>query len=211
MRLIIKKTDHFVDLNSNITAINIENGRIYRELALNFNENIEIYDGDNLIDITKMASIISNPFQISLNEKKMLISMYKDLNSDIHDEERILVSKIEQSFIEFMDKLVMDIDYPIDYNETVDTTKLFQAFEVKFQEVDTSNYIELLISYIKLCVILCKSRLIFTFNLLSLLSIEEYELFLKEIELMDVYIVDFGMFKCDNINVHYIDSDWFII
>ena len=211
MRLFIKKSDYHIDIVNSITSFIIDNNIVYRELALNFNENIEIYDNEVFVELDKKTLVVYNPFQIELNEKKMIATMYKELQNNIHDEERIVLSNIENNFLQLVEKLSLEIDFPINYNESIDMNKLFQSFDVKFQTPEPENYLELVVSYLRLCSNLLKIKYIFSFGLLQLLSKDEIKLLQKELELMDLLLVDFSTSTSLNKNVYYVDKDWFIV
>lgn len=57
----------------------------YRQLTFNINDEIVFSINNEIFDISKFGLIIQNPFCISLNEKKLLNSLYKEL------EEKLLI------------------------------------------------------------------------------------------------------------------------
>ncbi|MCR4661804.1 MAG: type II-A CRISPR-associated protein Csn2 [Clostridia bacterium] len=211
MRLFIKKSDYYIDIDSSITAFEIKDSIIFRELSFNLFNNVELYENDNFINLEKSSTIIYNPFQITLNEKKLLNYLYKDLISKIKDDDRKYFLNIENNFFSLMDDIIENIDYPIEYSDSTDFTKLFQSFDVKFKEGDVDNYLELLVSYLKICNILLKVKYVFSFNLLNLLSKKEQNLLMKELDIIGVILIDFSISSEKDIMLHYVEDDWFTI
>lgn len=87
------------------------------------------------------------------------------------------------------------VDYPFEYEEKVNISKLLLAFDVKFPEINYSNYLNLICDYFKLYSIYCKTKIIISFGLLSLINDDEIKLLEKELLYNDLVLIDISY--CD--------------
>lgn len=210
----IESLNKTILFDTSIKCLKFNNQLNYKEISLNLVNEIIFSINDSTIDLEKYGLIIYNPFQISLNDKKIITAMYKELEKNCHNENNIaLIQQVEGKSFELFNNLLLDFDYQFEYNEEIDLIKLFSSFNLKFPEVEYSNYVELLTNYIKLNSIFNKSKIVVSFGTLSLLSKEELILFEKELAYNDIVMLDIS-FVGDRIIENkdlVIDEDWCII
>lgn len=210
----IESLNKTILFDTSIKCLKFNNQLNYKEISLNLINEIIFSINDSTVDLEKYGLIIYNPFQISLNDKKIITAMYKELEKNCHNENNIaLIQQIESKSFELFNNLLLDFDYTFEYNEEIDLIKLFSSFNLKFPEVEYSNYVELLTNYIKLNSIFNKSKIVVSFGTLSLLSKEELILFEKELAYNDIVMLDIS-FVGDRIIENkdlVIDEDWCII
>ena len=210
----IESLNKTILFDTSIKCLKFNNQLNYKEISLNLVNEIIFSINDSTVDLEKYGLIIYNPFQISLNDKKIIIAMYKELEKNCHNENNIaLIQQIESKSFELFNNLLLDFDYTFEYNEEIDLIKLFSSFNLKFPEVEYSNYVELLTNYIKLNSTFNKSKIVVSFGTLSLLSKEELILFEKELAYNDIAMLDIS-YVGDRIIENkdlVIDEDWCII
>lgn len=210
----IESLNKTILFDTSIKCLKFNNQLNYKEISLNLVNEIIFSINDLAVDLEKYGLIIYNPFQISLNDKKIITAMYKELEKNCRSENNIaLIQQIESKSFELFNNLLLDFDYTFEYNEEIDLIKLFSSFNLKFPEVEYSNYVELLTNYIKLNSIFNKSKIVVSFGTLSLLSKEELILFEKELAYNDIVMLDIS-YVGDGIIENkdlVIDEDWCII
>ena len=210
----IESLNKTILFDTSIKCLKFNNQLNYKEISLNLVNEIIFSINDSTVDLEKYGLIIYNPFQISLNDKKIITAMYKELEKNCHNENNIaLIQQIESKSFELFNNLLLDFDYTFEYNEEIDLIKLFSSFNLKFTEFEYSNYVELLTNYIKLNSTFNKSKIVVSFGTLSLLSKEELILFEKELAYNDIAMLDIS-YVGDRIIENkdlVIDEDWCII
>ncbi len=144
-----------IELGENeINVITIENvsdyrsivGDLYR-LSNNNDGRIVISSGNGEEAFSKVSETIINPFSVSLNSKKILNSVYKE----IYD---IGIDKYVKDFINlsdqvrvFIDKMINCVPYELQYLDNITIQDYLKVFDVKFDETDM-GFLEHLIIYI---------------------------------------------------------------
>ncbi len=144
-----------IELGENeINVITIENvsdyrsivGDLYR-LSNNNDGRIVISSGKGEEAFSKVSETIINPFSVSLNSKKILNSVYKE----IYD---IGIDKYVKDFINlsdqvrvFVDKMINCVPYELQYLDNITIQDYLKVFDVKFDETDM-GFLEHLIIYI---------------------------------------------------------------
>ena len=196
--------------NTNINIIRFNNPKEYREFSQNVFENIVFSINNNVVDLNKYGMIIYNPFELNINDKKILNLVYKKLEKYIEDEERMIISKIEQESLKLFEKLSLNIDVSIDYNDSMDLNKLFGSFDIKISN-DNMSFLEKIVQYVKLNVELFNIKIIISFGLLSLLEQQEIDLLNIELLQYGVVLVDAQYNINENNNSLYVEGDWCII
>lgn len=196
--------------NTNINIIRFNNPKEYREFSQNVFENIVFSINNNVVDLNKYGMIIYNPFELNINDKKIQNLVYKKLEKYIEDDERMIISKIEQESLKLFEKLSLNIDVSIDYNDSIDITKLFGSFDIKISD-DNMSFLEKIVQYVKLNVELFNIKIIISFGLLSLLEQQEIDLLNIELLQYGVVLVDAQYNINENDNSLYVEGDWCII
>lgn len=144
-----------IELGENeINVITIENvsdyrsivGDLYR-LSNNNDGRIVISSGKGEEAFSKVSEAIINPFSVSLNSKKILNSVYKeiyDIAIDKHVKDFINLSDQVRVFI---DKMINCVPYELQYLDNITIQDYLKVFDVKFDETDM-GFLEHLIIYI---------------------------------------------------------------
>lgn len=211
MSIYLKDFNCRCDLQKAITKICFEDPKMYRNFFSNISERIIISNNDGAINIKKKCLIISDPFNIELNDKKIITELYKLMKISMSDEQIKMLMEIESNMISLLEEVILAMDCNIDYGSDFDATKLFSLFQVCFKKVEYNNFLEFLIDYIKINIEIYDIDIVITNRLISILTEEEYQLLKKELILLECKVIDFEI-KDNSINNDYlIDNDWCII
>ena len=210
IKVFINSINVKVELDDNIKSIQIENPIVYRKIMMDFEEEVIVSYNDAIID-DKHILLLNDPFNINLNDSRLIKALYKNLESKIFDGERQIIFNIENNFFELIDSLNLKIDSNIEYDETVDLLKLFAAFNVKLREFSYETYIDNLIDYIRLYIDLTNTQIILSFNLLKILSNDEIEILRCELKNFNLYLLDLSIEETKDIKSIVSDSDFCIL
>lgn len=195
--------------------INIENASYYNSLVKSlFIEDTEMFiysNNNNCIDYNKETLFINDLYTTSTNNKKILNSLYKRINSNppssICNDELI---RINNAILEIMKKIEIDINLDVEYDTEIDLISLLSLYKFSFKDDYDSNVTKF-ITYIKANLEVKNFSLIISLNLLSLFNNEELELLKKEFELLGLCLININLcIKEKNNLVEYItiDSDF---
>lgn len=212
-KLFLKSLNQLIEFENPVKRLRFISKDNYRQMAFNFNEEIVFSINNEIIDISKYGLVLQNPFSISLNEKKLLNGLYKELEAKINEKSIIKLSSIEKEAFEMFNDILNDIEYPFEYEEKINVNKFLGTFDIKFPEIDYSNYLNLICDYVKLYSIYCKTKIIISFGLLSLINDDEVKLFEKELAYNDLILLDVSYFGDEQRKEKdlIIDDEWCII
>lgn len=187
-KLFIKPINRAIELKNQITRISIENVNVYRNLAFNYEDNF-IYSIDNLpLKIEKDVLMIINPLNISLNESKLIKLLYKNLEISKSNDYSEEIKLFEVKLMELIEKITENSVIPINYNERIDIQKIFSSIGLSYME--SEDYLENVINYIKLYNEYFNSSLVISFGLVNLLNKNEQELLNLELVHLQIKLVD---------------------
>lgn len=195
-----------------ILTIQFENPIIFRNLHYTLEEELEFSDENSLLVFDSSVYILSDIFELSLKDKKIVNALYKKLENSISTvvEEKIIDMK--HQFVNILEDLSMNLDFSIQYNEDFSFSKVLSLFQVDFEEFDKKNYLEHLVSFFKIVSELLNLDLFISFGISTHLTKEEYIRLKKELSIQNIYILDL----CYTPIIHQknsllVDSDWCII
>ena len=130
----------------------------------------------------------------------------KYINSNL--QEHILL--IENEIFKLFDELSYQTNYDLNYDGEIDINKILGMYQLNLKENKNYNYLECLVNYIRLNVELNNYSLIISFGLIRVLTKKELELLKKELQLLNISIVDIIIDINNNNKISYlnIDSEW---
>ena len=136
----------------------IENPRVMTNVILNTIDNAKSYskillienDGED-IPSTKYE-LITSPFTISLNSKKILGSALKDIEASICDNYFDKFQEINTDILNLLDQAILDLPYDISFDCIKDIKDLIKICDITFEEKQLS-LLEKITNYIKLEII----------------------------------------------------------
>lgn len=199
-----------ISLKYGINSLTFENPAIYRDVYYNTLENIKILDGVNECTSSKLI-IIKDLLNLSINDKKNLTYLFKLSNIVLKEKYESEYLNIIMNLKELLSNLTDSIDLNIEFDE-VDTSKLFQAFNLKYSD-ENLNYIENVLSYISIINAINSPKLFITFNLMNYITEDEYKLLEKELLIKQIIILDISLNLIKNFsdNIFNVDDNYCII
>lgn len=174
---------------------------------------IFLSDADKKMNVSKEAVVVINPFDISLNDKKIVTQVYKDLMKISSEELTEQKSIVLQNIIQYFDDLIIKNPYPLTYNIDADEIALFKMYHLGFDE-ESLGFLDKLVEYMKLIHSVCGIKVFFFINLKNYISKEDYDLIWKTIQYEDICMINFENHEDYTITAeksYLIDKDWCII
>ena len=211
-KIFVKPLNYLIDFDKAIKTLKFNSAKNYRDFTFNLYESLIFSIDNEEMKLDSDALVIKNPFEIDLNEKKIITAIYKKLQSNINDSQQIYIQNIEVNAFKLFDELLEDVDYHLQYNEEIDINKLFSNFSISFPEIDYNNYLELLSTYCSLHAIYNKVKIIISFGALNLLTKEEISILEKELDINNLVMLDitYNSIEIDEKNL-FIDDEWCIL
>lgn len=205
-KILIKSANKVINVNETITKICFSNVEVFRNLCFNMNDEI-IFSEDNIVlDNEKSIIKIYDSFKLELNNRKNLNNLYKELYATLNEEQIKEYNNIEINLQEYIENVVQNVDYPINYKYSFAFNDLLSMFDVKFKTMEYKNFLEYILSFIKICYELNKSKLIISINLMSYFSEDEEKLLKKELNILQIPLIDLSLKEKNNFD-YYFDED----
>lgn len=166
MKLIHMGYNLEISLEENrVTVISVENPNAYANILGDFWRQIHGEEGKIILsengkikNISKEMDCIFNPFSLDCNDKKIINKLYQELkeqaNTMLVNESTVLNAAI----VGYLDKLIMQVPYALEYNLEFDILNLLKIFGVKV-EVSGSDLLERIVEYMQVLNRICGTRL----------------------------------------------------
>lgn len=185
LKFIINEENFKLDFG--INTLIVKNAEIFRTIYNDLSTYIKILDG---IDECQQSAIfyIKEPLSIAINDKKNLTYLFKSMAKFIKETHEEEYNKLITEFKMLFNNISDEIDGSIEFEE-VDINKLFQSFNVKYQE-EQSSFIEEFITYIDVEYKVNKIKLFISYNLHNYLTNEEYKQISKELRIKQIVLLD---------------------
>lgn len=198
MRLVNKEYNVDVILEENkVSVFSLENTRMYSEwlksLWNQYSGNIGEFilsEGTKELNISKVMDVVFNPFQLSLNNAKILKGLYKEIEelsvSSLYEKKAIM----NQHILEYWQQVELLVDYPLDYSLEVPVSNLLKLFNFKI-DIECSSLLENLVNYIQLMHRICRINVFCFVNLKLYLSCEDLTNLYKTCFYEEVFLILF--------------------
>lgn len=197
-----------------IYCINIENRLYYLNLLNSFvnnnTDNIFYIEDNKSIEFYKKSICITDIFNISPNSKKIINSLYKRINDEIIDQNsKENIQLINKNIIEMLENISLNLNLSVEYELDLDISKILSLYKFTFKE-DQEELKTKIITYIKANMEICNLSFVVMFNILQLLDDSDLELVQKELELLNISIINInfvGKSRRNSIDYLTIDDD----
>lgn len=175
--------------------------------------NFVLSEQDAIINLSKVAKIIVNPFIIDCNEKRIQQKLYQELTDEMNETMIERTVYLQGEIITYLEELIKSVSYPLGFDIEENMTGLLKMCHV---EIDDQGevLVEKIMNYIKVLKQFCNIQIIFFVNLkayLSQLELEElykYTFYEKiNLILMENCVKE----KLENENICILDRDLCII
>ncbi len=187
MKLVNTTYDLTIELEEEtVQVLIIENPKILSAMLQELHQQIYGGDGnyvlsnnDKIIKIAKKTSLILEPLSITCGDKKIISKIYDELSMCVEDQLLEDKVKINQEVISYIDNVIRQVPYPLEYNLEIETESLLKLVGVRM-EVNETDLCEKVAEYIKVMSAVCKCELIIFLNLKMYFTKEELELLYKQ-------------------------------
>ncbi len=165
----------------------------------------------DVIEVNQKLECIINPFDLDVNKKKIINKLYALIKQEvIMSELMVEMGEAYHKFIEIINKIEGNVDYPLSYRDDIDINNFLKFMDVKLQ-LDEGSVLEKIVDYTKILHELMRYDIIVLVNIQSYLSHKELEELLKyafyeEIHFLFIESIDRGNIN-DNIKKVIIDKD----
>lgn len=161
-----------------------------------------ISEDDKELRLEKVAEIITDPFHIDLNNRKILARIYQDIIEDIQDKQLEALINLKGQLESFVIDACDQSAYALTYDSVQDFSNFLKLYNVRIDE-EESDIINRLISYVRLSHQVLGTKLFFFVNLKAYLSEQMMTDFYQSIQYEKVYAVMIERFEspkkeCEN-------------
>lgn len=197
-RLKIKGIEKEFHIESgNIYDIQIESNTFYHQLVLGLiNEDSDMFslsENFNSLDFQKECLFISDILTISPNNKKILNALYKRIQEKfLTNENKELLLNINEKFLSLLEQISLDVNLETDYLTDISINDVLSLYKLSFKEGE-EDFLNKIITYIKANQEIKKLSTIITLNFLPLLKENEILLLQKELELLNLTMINFNI------------------
>lgn len=203
--------------NKRVTEWIIESPELFSQYLIELSLQIDgesgrfvLSENDKEMDFSKYATIILNPLEISLNDKKIISKVYSQLKEIAVNETYYMRTKeVLSLFQQYLLELEYNCDVMLHINEDVDLQGIFKLFGIKIEE-DPLSFFERLLEYIRIQNVILGKMLIILVNIRSYLTeqqLKDFFLFIQYNEIEVLMIESFQRDFTNATNKYIIDKD----
>ena len=148
-----------------------------------------ISKADEELKFSKMGSLVFNPYEIDVNDKKVINRIYQELNDIAINDYIENTNKIKTEIVDYMETIINTVSYPLLYNMDIEIGMLLKLLSTKIDD-SYETMLDKLISYVKLYHQVLSTKLFVFVGLKQYLSDEEIISFYDNLKYEDVYLLD---------------------
>lgn len=198
MRLMIKDFQYEIEfLENQINVLVIEDPKLFTGILRDVWNQVNGGDGRLLLSengkevgFGKTVEVVFNPFQLDINNRKMVSALYKDLSEAAKDSMLIETAELNADFLRYFDGLIEIYPYPVTYDDQIEVSELFKAFKVRFDD-SSDSLAEFVMNYFRMVSQVLGVRLFVFVGVKQYFSREELSflyqsLFYEKIFLLDI-------------------------
>lgn len=182
MKLVYPEYQLELPLRENqITVLSVENPKIYAELTGDLwrqsqgEEGVFILsDKEKIIPISKELACIFNPFSLECNDKKVINKLYGELKEQAEENLSCESAKINRDILDYLDKVLMQVPYSLEYDVDLDFISLLKIYGVKIENL-SGTLLEKIVEYIKVLNRICHVKIFAFIGLKQYLTVNELE------------------------------------
>lgn len=139
------------------------------------------------LDISKYVEIITDPFAVDLNGRKIIDKLYTELN-ELSKTEMMYTKTLQlaQHIQEYLLDLESNTNHILQFNSEIDITGLLKTMDVKIEDY-TEKFFERLVCYIKNVIGVLSVKVFVFINLRSYLTDNQMEELIQEITYQEVH------------------------
>lgn len=189
MKLVYKDMEKHINFVENTAYVLIvENKRYFREMVMQMQQagmgvesNWVLSKDGKEIKFDKIAELILDPINVNCNTRKLLTSLYNEIEKEALDSYNFVqTSFVKSEILKFIDDMIQKVDYPFLSVDDFTITDLFKAVNVHF-DMQNSDFLERLVNYVQVCARFQKTELFVFVNLKTYLTAKEIEAFYRDL------------------------------
>ena len=206
MKIINKNWQRKIEIEDNIIyTLVFENKKYYRENIIELinqdkgNEGSYILSNDNKeISFDKNSYIITDIFNIDINNKKVLSKIYSSLLREIV-EDVSSYNKLSTNIRVYFEKLIFNSSLEIEQGEEIDMSSLLKLGDFKIH-VENDDILEKFLKFLKVLSELCSYKIIFVVGLHTVFTQDEIIEIYKEVCLNKINIINIEYQQFNNLS-----------
>ena len=206
MKIINKNWQRKIEIEDNIIyTLVFENKKYYRENIIELinqhkgNEGSYIFSNDNkAISFEKNSYIITDIFNIDINNKKVLSKIYSSLLEEIV-EDISSYNELSTNIRVYFEKLIFNSSLEIEQGEEIDMSSLLKLGDFKIH-VENDDILEKFVKFLKVLTELCGYKIIFVVGLHTVFTQEEIIEIYKEVCLNKINIINIEYQQFNNLS-----------
>jgi len=189
MKMIYYDYNIEIDLNyGEISSIAIENSIVLdhfvRDLYNSINkkeDKIHILDNFERIDYIKITDLIFSPIGLTYDKRDVQRKLIQNILGEIEESDlSYKFTEICSEFLENVDKIKMNCEYDIDFDENFEMYKLMQCFDIHLQE-PSGTFVERLVEYISVMSKLMEKQVFILVGCNGYMDEKDYDLLQKHV------------------------------
>lgn len=189
MKMIYYDYNIEIDLNyGEISSIAIENSIVLdhfvRDLYNSINkkeDKIHILDNFERIDYIKITDLIFSPIGLTYDKRDVQRKLIQNILAEIEESDlSYKFTEICSEFLENVDKIKMNCEYDIDFDENFEMYKLMQCFDIHLQE-PAGTFAERLVEYISVMSKLMEKQIFILVGCNAYMDEKDYDLLQKHV------------------------------
>ena len=206
MKIINKNWQRKIEIEDNIIyTLVFENKKYYRENIIELinqhkgNEGSYILSNDNKeILFDKNSYIITDIFNIDINNKKVLSKIYSLLLKEIV-EDISSYNELSTNIRVYFEKLIFNSSLEIEHGEEIDISSLLKLGDFKIY-VENDDILEKFVKFLKVLSELCGYKIIFVVGLHTVFTQDEIIEIYKEVCLNKINIINIEYQQFNNLS-----------
>ena len=206
MKIINKNWQRKIEVEDNIIyTLVFENKKYYRENIIELinqhkgNEGSYILSNDNKeISFDKNSYIITDIFNIDINNKKVLSKIYSSLLKEIV-EDISNYNELSTNIRVYFEKLIFNSSLEIEQGEEIDMSSLLKLGDFKVH-VENDDILEKFVKFLKVLTELCGCKIIFVVGLHNIFTKGEIIKIYKEACLNKINIINIEYQQFNNLS-----------
>lgn len=183
--------DYNIEMELNygeITSIVIENPMLLDSFVVSLynslnkkEDRIHVLENFEKIDYIKMTDVIFSPVELTYDKRDVQKKLIQNILIEI-DGSDLSYKFIEicSNFLENLDKIRMNSEYEIDFDENFEMRKLLQCFDIHLQEPE-GNFVERFVEYISVMSKLVSKQIFILVGCSNYINEKDYELLEKHV------------------------------
>lgn len=145
-------------------------------------------DGQKTVALAKYLELIVNPFALDLNQRKILTKVHQELEQNaVREDMYQRTAEIRQLLHNYLQELLLTVDYPLEYNFDFSLGKLLAPVGVQFAPEDSLP--GRVLQYIDLCSRLLGLKVFVLYQLSCILSADEMQCFIRDMQYRQIPII----------------------